>query len=293
MSRLCALVLIVMGLQAFSSSPTWAQVGDQSNETSAAESKPKPAKSAPVDPSGTWKWQYRFGDNTMDAKLKLNWDGKKLTGNYTAREATSDIQDAKLERDQLSFTTVREINGNEFEVQFKGQVKPEEIVGTVTVDFGQSRDFDWTAKRAVEMDDVLGVWNMQIDTPNGRVEPKLTITKGDNGKLKGTYESVFGKREAKNLALKDNQLTWEVSANDDDEFDFKIAYKGTPRGDNIEGTNEYEFGDNTGTMKFTGKRTPPKEKAGNQGNADEKADGEAANAGEPAGSASSDSSTSQ
>ena len=196
----------------------------------------------------------------MDAKLKLDWDGKKLTGKYTAREATSDIRDAKLEKNELSFTTLRDINGNEFEIAFKGQVKEDEIVGKVTLDFGQVQEFDWNAKRGVEVDDVLGEWTLRLDTPNGVVEPKLTITKGDKDKLVGKYVSVFGEREPKNLTLKDNQLSWEISSNDDDQFDFKIVYKGNPRGNKIDGTNEFEFGDNTGTMKFTGKRTPPEEK---------------------------------
>ena len=51
-----------------------------------------------------------------------------------------------------------------------------------------------------------------------------------------------------------------TGAADDDQFDFKIVYKGNPRGNKIEGSNEFDFGDNTGTMKFTGKRVPPEEK---------------------------------
>ena len=100
----------------------------------------------------------------------------------------------------------------------------------------------------------------ETETPNGVVEPKLTLTKGDKDKLQGSYVSVFGEREPKKLILKDNQLSWEISSNDGDQFEFKIVYKGKPRGNKIEGTNEYAFGENTGTMKFTGKRTPPEEK---------------------------------
>jgi hypothetical protein len=265
MFRQCALLwTLIIGLQSCWVVAARAQTTEPAKVPAKEEPKKVAAKEAtkegPADPSGTWKWQYQFGDNKMDAKLKLNWDGKKLTGKYTARDATSDIHDAKLEKDQLSFTTVREINGNEFEIEFKGQVKQDQIVGKVAIDFGEAQEFDWDAKRSVEIDDVLGVWNLRIDTPNGLIEPKLTITKGDKDKLHGAYVSPFGEREPKNLALKDNQLSWEISSGDNDQFDFKIVYNGKPRGNVIEGTNEFEFGDNSGTMKFTGKRTPPEEK---------------------------------
>lgn len=260
-----SILLTLIGFQGFwFAAAALAQATVQVTELAKEESKPPTAqessKEATADPSGTWKWQYQFGDNKMDAKLKLDWDGKKVTGKYTAREATSEIRDAKLEKDQLSFTTLRDINGNEFEIAFNGQVKPDEIVGKVALDFGQAQEFDWNAKRAVEADDVVGEWILRLDTPNGVVEPKLTIMKGEKDALKGNYVSVFGEREPKNLTLKDNQLSWEISSNDNDQFDFKIVYKGQPRGNKIEGENEFEFGDNTGTMKFTGKRTPPEEK---------------------------------
>ena len=260
MFRHRALTLTLMGLQSLCIAAALAQTAEQVKEPAKEDATRDAAKEAVSDPSGTWKWQYLLGDAPMDAKLKLNWDGKKLTGKYTAREVTSDIRDAKLEKNELSFSTLRDFNGNEFEIQFKGQVKQDEIAGKVTLDFGQAQEFDWDAKRAVEIDDVLGVWDMRLDTPNGVVEPKLTITKGDKDTLKGIYTSVFGEREPKNLTLKDNQLSWEISSDDNDEFDFEILYKGKPRGNKIEGDTEFNFGDNTGTMKFTGKRTPPEEK---------------------------------
>lgn len=256
-----ACVVTFIGLQGFWIAAAIGQVTEQVSEAAKEEAikeAPKVVQSdAAADPSGNWKWQYEFGENKMDAQLKLDWDGKKLTGKYTAREATSEIRDAKLEKDALSFSTVRTINGNDFEIKFRGQLKADEIVGKVTIDFGESRDFAWNAKRVVEADDVLGEWALRVDTPNGIVEPKLTITKDDKGNLAGKYVSVFGAREPQNLTLKDSQLSWEISSNDDDQFDFKIVYKGNPRGNKIDGASEFRFGDNTGTMKFTGKRTPP------------------------------------
>src|SRR5262245_22398526 len=152
---------------------------------------------APPDPTGTWKWERKFNDNKAQFSLKLNWDGKRLTGKYSAFNNTSDIEDAKLEKDQLSFLAKREFNGNKFEVKFNGKVEPDDLVGKITVDFGNGpQDFDWDAKRAVEIDDVVGVWDLQLKSPVGASEtaitPKLTITKSAKGKLRGHSDSVKG-----------------------------------------------------------------------------------------------------
>jgi hypothetical protein len=214
-----------------------------------------------IDPTGTWKWERTFNDNAAEFSLKLNWDGKKLSGKYSAFDQTSDIEDTKLENDKLSFLAKREFNGNAFEVKFDGTAEPDDIKGTIRVDFGNGpQDFDWHAKRAVETEDLLGTWSLKVETPNGLVEPRLTITEMDD-KLHGAYVSPFGEREAKNVTLVNNELSWEISGERDGN-QFKVVYTGKPRGNRIEGNTEFDFGGNTGTVGFTGERTPPEEKAG-------------------------------
>jgi hypothetical protein len=219
------------------------------------------AKAAPADPTGSWKWEYTFKDNPAEFRLQLNWDGKQLTGKYTAFNNTTDIEEAKLENDKLSFVSKREFNGNHFTVHFDGKAEENDIVGTVAVDFGEGpREFDWHAKRIVEVDDVLGTWKLRLESPQGVIEPQITITKTDDG-LHGAYVSPFGEREAKDLKLKVGELSWRIESDDDDDFDFEVTYRGKPRGNKIAGSNEFDFGGNTGTMEFTGERTPPEEKA--------------------------------
>jgi len=40
-----------------------------------------------------------------------------------------------------------------------------------------------------------------------------------------------------------------------------VIYRGKPSGNKITGSCDFDFDGNTGTMEFTGERTPPKEKA--------------------------------
>ena len=53
------------------------------------------------------------------------------------------------------------------------------------VDFdGNLRGFDWDAKRVVDGEDVVGTWQLKIETPNRVVEPTIQLLK--NGEtLKG------------------------------------------------------------------------------------------------------------
>jgi hypothetical protein len=254
--RLACWATVVFGLSAVQTG-----VADAQTE-SATEAAVKPSeakKTSPVDPTGTWIWQYTISDNDVDFQVKLNWDGKKLTGTYTAFDETTDIEESKLEKDQLTFVTKREFNGTEIVATFSGKVKPDDIEGTVSVEIGDDdpREFDWNAKRSVEIDDVLGTWELKVETPNGVIEPRLTLTK-DGDKLQGKYVSPFGERDPKNLSLKDNELSWEISG-ERDGIEFKVVYTGKPRGNSIDGTSEFDFAGNTGTIEFTGTRTPPDE----------------------------------
>ncbi len=218
------------------------------------------AKAAPVDPTGSWKWEYSFNDNPAEFLLDLNWDGKQLTGKYTAFDNTTDIEEATFEDNKLAFVSKREFNGNAFTVHFSGDAEANDIVGTVGIDFGDGlRKFDWHANRAVDAGGLLGTWKLRLETPQGVIEPELTLTqKGDE--LQGRYSSVFGERDAKDVEFKDGELTWRIESGDDDEFDFEVKYRGKPDGNKITGSCDFDFGGNTGTMEFSGERTPPEEK---------------------------------
>jgi hypothetical protein len=228
------------------------------------------AGTATVDPSGTWKWDVTFNDNTSEFQLKLKLDDGKLTGKYTAFDVTTDIDDTKLEKDQLSFVSHREFNGNKFDVHFAGKVEPAAIDGKVTVDFGQGpQDFDWHAKRVADAADVsavVGTWQLHMETGNGPIDPKITITQDEKG-LHGAYSGRFAEHEAQNLTFKDGELSWEV-AGERDGNTYKVVYHGKPEGDSIKGTNEFDFNGTKGTIEFTGKRTPAEKKAGDAKSAD-------------------------
>ncbi len=214
-----------------------------------------------VVPSGTWKWERTFNDNTRTFVLRLKMDGDKVTGTYQGSRDEGKITDGKMDGDMLSFQYKRETGDFQFTVKYQGKVSEDTIKGTIEFSSDRgTREFDWEAKRSTELEDVLGNWKLKIETGEGNVlEPSIRFTK-EGDKLKGAYVGPRDThREATNIKVVENKLTFEISG-EDNENAFNVVYTGKPRGDSIKGTIDYDFNGNTGTVDFQGKRLQEKEK---------------------------------
>jgi len=209
-----------------------------------------------VDPSGTWRWEYELGGETMKDFVRINL-GKDnaVTGTYHGRsDKPASIVDGKLTADTLSFHFNVDIQGNSIKLDFKGKVKDDSIDGNVSAATSEgSREFPWAPKRSVQLDDTVGIWELKIETGDSVLEPKIEITKvGD--RFKGRY--VSGQQldlAATNLKVENNHLTFSI-AGEANGTKIKGDYKGRPYGDKIKGTIKYELGDQSGEIEFTGKR---------------------------------------
>ena len=134
-----------------------------------------------TDPTGTWKWERTRGDNTRQYTLRVKLEGENVTGTYASRRNNSDneskIENAKLEGDKLSFRVIREFNDRKMTINMQGKVAEDTITGSGEFLFnGDSREFEWVAKRSVELKDVLGTWKLVVETDNGTLEPVLKLT---------------------------------------------------------------------------------------------------------------------
>jgi hypothetical protein len=75
-------------------------------------------------------------------------EGDKLTGTVTMGQmGEGAISEGKADGDNVSFAVVREFNGNQLRINYKGKVSGDEmkISGEVV---GMDRTFEMTAKRA-------------------------------------------------------------------------------------------------------------------------------------------------
>jgi hypothetical protein len=104
-----------------------------------------------ADASGKWtaETQGRNG-NTMTVTMNLKADGDKLTGTVSGRMGDTDISDGKVDGDNVSFSVVREFNGNKIKQNYKGKLDGDTIHFTIGMEGGpgggQERKMD--AKRS-------------------------------------------------------------------------------------------------------------------------------------------------
>jgi hypothetical protein len=102
------------------------------------------------DPTGTWKWNVTFNDQTREMTLKLKLEGDKLSGAMVGRNnQETPIENATYKDGEISFTSTRERNGQKFTSKYTGKLSGDMIKGKQeSMRGGQARSQDWEAKRA-------------------------------------------------------------------------------------------------------------------------------------------------
>ena len=116
------------------------------------------AEDKKVDPSGTWTWTTagRNGGPDRKSTLTLKVDGDKVTGKISSpgrdgQARDTEIADAKLAGDEISFTVTREFNGNKMTSKHTGKISGDSIKGKIASERnGEAQSRDWEAKREVE-----------------------------------------------------------------------------------------------------------------------------------------------
>jgi hypothetical protein len=103
-----------------------------------------------ANPTGTWKWTTTFNGQTRERMLKLKLENHQLTGVLVGRNGQETaIQDAKYKDGEVSFTVVRERNGQKITSKYTGKVCGDTIKGKMEFERqGQPQSQDWDAKRA-------------------------------------------------------------------------------------------------------------------------------------------------
>jgi hypothetical protein len=102
--------------------------------------------------TGTWTWSTpgRNGQS-RETTLKLKQDGDKLTGKISGRNSDTEIQDAKITGDEISFKVTRKFRDNEFTSKYSGKISGDTIKGKMEFERnGETRSRDWEAKRKTE-----------------------------------------------------------------------------------------------------------------------------------------------
>ncbi|HKA06425.1 MAG TPA: hypothetical protein VKD71_04155 [Gemmataceae bacterium] len=102
-----------------------------------------------VDPVGTWKCEYKIGDQERKSELTIKKDGDKLAGTMNwPDQKDAKLKDVKLKDGVLTFSAVRKIMDNEITVEYTLTIDGDKLKGKGAAEFNnQKNEFDIEGKR--------------------------------------------------------------------------------------------------------------------------------------------------
>lgn len=103
-----------------------------------------------ADIAGTWKGSAEGPQGNLERTFVFKVDGNKLTGETTSEMlGKSEIQDGKVDGDNISFTITASIQGNELKLNYKGKLSGDELKLTSEAAGGGGGfgSIQWTCKK--------------------------------------------------------------------------------------------------------------------------------------------------
>jgi hypothetical protein len=93
-----------------------------------------------ADIDGKWTGQVEGRNGPQTQTIMLKGDGNTLTGSIQGRQGPVDISNGTIDGGNVSFSVVREFNGNKITQQYKGTLSGGELKLTVSGGRGEPRD---------------------------------------------------------------------------------------------------------------------------------------------------------
>ena len=102
-----------------------------------------------VDPVGTWKCEYKIGDQQRTSELTIKKDGDKLVGTMSWPDQKDEkLKDVKLKDGDLTFSAVRVFMDNKIPIDYKFTIDGDKLKGKGMAEFGGNKqEFDIEGKR--------------------------------------------------------------------------------------------------------------------------------------------------
>lgn len=102
-----------------------------------------------ADPVGTWKCEYKIGDQKRTAELTIKKDGGQFAGTMSWPDQKDEkLKDVKFKDGELTFTAVRKFMGSEITIQYKLKIEGNKLEGKGAADFGGNKqEYDIEGKR--------------------------------------------------------------------------------------------------------------------------------------------------
>ncbi|HTQ39970.1 MAG TPA: hypothetical protein VMJ32_13155 [Pirellulales bacterium] len=164
------------------------------------------------DINGQWKGKIKDENgNDIDLVYQLKIDGDKLTGTVEGPAGKLDLENGKIDGDQLKF----QVSFGDFHVLHDGKVADGKIKITTHMPQG---DREYSISRVV---DLAGAWETKFATPDGNDILLKYDFKIDGEKLTGTVEGPRGKIDLKDGKVDEDAISYKVTIADND-----VSYAG-------------------------------------------------------------------
>ena len=102
-----------------------------------------------VYPVGTWKCEYKIGDQQRMSTLTIKKDGDKLAGTMSWTDQKDEpLKDVKLKDGTLTFSNVRKLMNREIPIEYTLTIDGDKLKGKGASDFGgQKQEWDINGNR--------------------------------------------------------------------------------------------------------------------------------------------------
>jgi len=102
------------------------------------------AQGEKADPVGTWKCEYKIGDQQRTSELTIQKDGDNLSGIMNWPDQKDEkLKDVKFKDGKLTFSAVRKIMDNTIPIDYTFSIDGDKLKGKGAAEFGgQKQEFD-------------------------------------------------------------------------------------------------------------------------------------------------------
>jgi hypothetical protein len=239
----------------------------------AAAEKSVPAKKAAATekPAGTWKLTVDVNGTPYEFTVKLKADGAKLTGTITGDDGKENpLQDVACKDGTVSFTVVREQDGEKMPIKNSGKLSGDTIKGKAELKVdGEAQSMPWEAKRVVEKAAVApktdaaqkpvataspaGNWKLSADV-NGTTYEFTVKLKLDGDKWTGTIAGDDGNENPlQDVNYKDGNVLFTIVREQNGEK-MPMKASGKLTGDTLKGKTDFQLDGEAHSLPWEAKR---------------------------------------
>jgi hypothetical protein len=155
---------------------------------------------------GSWDITIETPNGARTSLLVIKQDGDKLTAVMKSPRGERPLDSVSLKGSDITMVMTLNAQGQDLIITYKGKVEKDKMSGDA--DFGGMGSGAWSAVPHKEgagtgagsgggtgsgtgIDNISGVWNFTVETPNGTGSPVFTL-KQEGEKITGTYKGQLG-----------------------------------------------------------------------------------------------------